>query len=91
MRDDAMLGTHDPSGRAGPRSVPSPIGRPSIADLSIPEIATDLPYDPDEAIALAEEPTLYEEDDPGPHFVEVRIGEDEPETEGLPARETTRP
>ncbi len=86
-----MPGTHDPSDRDGPRSVPFPLGRPSIADLATAEAAPDRPYDPDEAVALAEEPTLYEDDEPGPHFIEVRIGEDEPETEGLPARETTRP
>jgi hypothetical protein len=60
---------------------------PPIADLGD---EPESPYDPDEAVALADEPTLYEEDEPGPHFIEVRIGEDEPETEGLPPRETTR-
>jgi hypothetical protein len=62
-----------------------------LADVPASELPPGVPYDPDETAALAEEPTLHEEDEPGPHYIEVRIGEDEPETEGLPARETTRP
>ncbi len=73
--------THDPG---------TPLPQ-AVADLPEAAPPPDAPYDPDEAVTLAEEPTLYEEDEPGPHFIEVRIGEDEPETEGLPARETTRP
>ena len=89
MRDAARLDTLDSSGgRPQDRRTPPP--SPAIADLA--EAASpEEPYDPDEAVALSDEPTLYEEDEPGPHFIEVRIGEDEPETEGLPARETTRP
>jgi hypothetical protein len=49
------------------------------------------PYDPDEAAELLDEPSLYEDDDLGPHLIEPRIGEDEPETAGLPARPTRRP
>lgn len=86
-----MPGTHDPSGEDDLRSAPPSTDRRAIADLTASEPPPGLPYDPDEAVALADEPTLYEEDEPGPHFIEVRIGEDEPETEGLPARETTRP
>lgn len=80
---------------------PEPYGAPSATDgrhltesptppLVDPGDEPAVPYDPDEAVELAAEPTLYEEDEPGPHFIEVRIGEDEPETEGLPPRETTR-
>lgn len=91
MRDEAMPGTHDSSGEDALRSAPPSLGRRAIADLPASEPPPGLPYDSDEAVALADEPTLYEEDEPGPHFIEVRIGEDEPETEGLPAREITRP
>jgi len=65
-----------------------PIVRDRAADL--PDIPVG-PFDPDEAVELLEEPSLYEDDDPGPHLIEPRIGEDEPETAGLPRRPTTRP
>ncbi len=89
MRDAARLDTLGASGgNDHDRPVPPP---PAIADLADAASPPGTPFDPEEAITLAEEPTLYEEDEPGPHFIEVRIGEDEPETEGLPAREITRP
>ena len=71
------------AGLAGP-----PGGRHRVADL--PDISIG-PYDPDEAAELAEEPTLYEDDDLGPHLIEPRIGEEEPETAGLPERPKSRP
>jgi len=49
------------------------------------------PFDPDEALELAEEPTLYEEDDLGPHLIEPHLGEEEAELAGLPAPPKTRP
>jgi hypothetical protein len=79
-----------PARRDRPTRAGAPPAEAQIADLDDLREPPEGPYDPNEAAALAEEPTLYEEDVPGPHFIEVRIGEDEPETEGLPARETTR-
>lgn len=49
------------------------------------------PFDPDEALELAEEPTLYEEDDLGPHLIEPHLGEEEAELAGLPRPPKTRP
>ncbi len=49
------------------------------------------PFDPDEALELAEEPTLYEEDDLGPHLIEPHLGEEEAELAGLPQPPKTRP
>jgi len=49
------------------------------------------PFDPDEALELAEEPTLYEEDDLGPHLIEPHLGEEEAELAGLPAPPKARP
>lgn len=66
----------------------SPGDHRPVADLA--DIPIE-PYDPDEAVELAEEPTLYEEDDLGPHLIEPRIGEEEPESAGLPRRPTSRP
>jgi hypothetical protein len=77
-----------PGSRAHAFTGPVEPGGFHAADL--PDIPVG-PYDPDEAVELLDEPTLYEDDDLGPHLIEPRIGEDEPETAGLPARPTTRP
>ncbi len=79
-----------PTHRASALAVPAErlAGRHPVADLA--EIPVG-PYDPDEATELAEEPTLYEDDDLGPHLIEPRIGEEEPEFAGLPRRPTSRP
>lgn len=87
------IGTDDRPDR--PRRVPAAFTEltdPALAyrAAELPDIPVG-PYDPDEAVELSEEPTLYEDDDVGPHLIEPRIGEDEPETAGLPRRPTTRP
>lgn len=71
---------------AGPVEPPA-IEHP-IADLEDIPVG---PFDPDEALELAEEPTLYEENDLGPHLIEPRFGEEEAALAGLPQPPKTRP
>ena len=87
IRVPAPAARHERSGTFAGLAGP-PGGRHLVADL--PDIPTG-PYDPDEAAELAAEPTLYEDDDLGPHLIEPRIGEEEPETAGLPERPKSRP